>query len=181
MIRASRHVTMLAAALLIAAATFPSAGLASNPADYADDLRFREEFGLTTEITAVSAIVASAEAEAAFGVSLTAEEGLTSATVSPRRSTRGNNRRWEFTATPATARAPPSSDNPDASAALPMKCRLSMSWPVERRARLAQRVGVAGLAQLPEQRVVEPGAGATRVHERAVHVVGELKGAEPVA
>lgn len=74
MIRASRHVTMLAAALLIAAATFPSAGLASNPADYADDLRFREEFGLTTEITAVSAIVASAEAEAAFGVSLTAEE-----------------------------------------------------------------------------------------------------------
>lgn len=74
MIRVSRRVATLAAACLIAATTFPSIGLAADPADYADDLRFREEFGLTTEIAAVSAIVPSAESEAAFGVPLTAEE-----------------------------------------------------------------------------------------------------------
>lgn len=74
MIRASRRVATLVAAFLIAAATFPNVGLAYNPADYADDLRFREEFGLTTEIAAVSAIKPSAASERAFGLPLTAEE-----------------------------------------------------------------------------------------------------------
>ena len=59
---------------MIAAATLPSVGLASNPLDDADDLRFRADFGLTTEIAAVSAIKPSAASEAAFGLPLTAEE-----------------------------------------------------------------------------------------------------------
>lgn len=72
--RFGRRMASLVAAFLIPAASLPAVGLASNPADYADDLRFREEFGLTTELAAIAAIKPTASSEEAFGLPLTAEE-----------------------------------------------------------------------------------------------------------
>jgi hypothetical protein len=65
-----------------------------------------------------------------------ADDGLTSATVSPGLSGAGSNRRRGA----AFALPLPTSGNKAASAALPMKFRLCMSLPVERmRHRLTQR------------------------------------------